>query len=114
MILLSLLACPAPEPERDSTPSQQEDSCTHPLWKGIFPFPRNELVARGAATATGLELAIPDEDLPLTKNGEVTVDPAQLTGLDGFSRIAPVVVALSEGTNAASYPTVSELSLIHI
>jgi cephalosporin-C deacetylase-like acetyl esterase len=108
MWMLLFLACPPPDESKESTPVVQDDSCTHPVWSGILPFPSNALATRDAATVTGLELNIPQEIMPLTKGGEPAIDAAQLAGLDGFSRLAPVVVALDGGSDGAAYSTVSE------
>ena len=54
----------------------QDDACTHPIWTGILPFPSNALVTRDAATATGLELNLPQEIMLLTKSGEAAIDAA--------------------------------------
>jgi hypothetical protein len=91
MLLLPLLACT--DPAADGEPAAfPDDGCVHPSWEGALPFPNNRLVTRDDTSATGVRLALSQDDMPLTKDDTMSFDATQLDGLDGFSRVAPAVV----------------------
>ncbi len=106
MLLLALLACTGASPEDTATPIV-DDGCVHPLWEGGWPFPSNRLVTRDAASPTGVRLAIDESVLPLTRNDAVALDVAWFEGLDGFSRLAPVVVQLDTPVDPTAFDALS-------
>jgi dienelactone hydrolase len=90
-MLLFLLACPAP----DKPATLSDDGCTHLAYEGLAPYPSNHHTVADSSTATGIRLALDPTEAPLTKNGEPAVPTELLAGFDGFSRLAPVVLAFT-------------------
>ncbi|MDP2309450.1 MAG: hypothetical protein Q8P18_25740 [Pseudomonadota bacterium] len=107
MLLLPLLACSGPATP-DDTAAITDDGCVHPIWEGAWPFPSNRLVTRDDASPTGVSLTLDESLIPLTRNDGVSLDVAHLSGLDGFSRIAPVVVQLDTPVDPAAFGVVSD------
>jgi pimeloyl-ACP methyl ester carboxylesterase len=105
LLLPALLACTGPTP--DDT-ARVDDGCVHPLWEGAWPFPSNKLVTRDSTSPTGVSLALDESLVPMTRNDVVSLDVTHLTGLDGFSRVAPVVVQLDTRVDSAAFGVVSD------
>ncbi|MDP2313498.1 MAG: hypothetical protein Q8P41_11380 [Pseudomonadota bacterium] len=106
MLLLALFACSGPAPTDDTAIA--DDGCVHPLWEGAWPFPSNRLVTRDAASPTGVALTIDESLVPLTRNDGISLDVAHLADLDGFSRLAPVVVQLDTPVDPAAFGVTSD------
>lgn len=106
MLLLPLLACTGPTP--DDTAALPDDGCVHPLWEGAWPFPSNKLVTRDTASPTGVSLTLDEALVPRTRNDGSALDVSHLSGLDGFSRVAPVVVQLDTPVDPAALGVVSD------
>lgn len=109
MLLLALLACSGPDgTASDDTAAIADDGCVHPLWEGAWPFPSNALVTRDTASPTGVRLTIDPALVPMTRNDGIALDTTHLTDLDGFSRVAPVVVQLDTAVDPAAFGVVSD------
>jgi len=108
MLFLALLACSGPDDTADDTAAIPDDGCVHPVWEGAWPFPSNALVTRDTASPTGVRLMIDPALVPMTRNDGIALDTAHLTDLDGFSRVAPVVVQLDTPVDPAAFGVVSD------
>lgn len=109
MLLLALLACTGADTPDDTAEAPiPDDGCVHPTWEAGWPFPSNRLVTRDTTSPTGVRLSLDESVLPLSRKDLVPLDVAWLQDLDGFSRLAPVVVRLDTPVDPAAFPALSE------
>lgn len=85
-----------------------DDGCIHPVFEGLLPFPSDQLATADSTSPTGIRLHLDPAMMPLTRKGAPSIEASQLEGVDGFSRIAPMIVGLTEYVDPETIPVTSE------
>jgi hypothetical protein len=103
-VLLLLLACTPSDPAFTSTPDRSVGTLT-PLATGCdaldsarcwLPWPSFASTEVDTSTATGLRVAVAEDELPLED------DPSWIELADGFSRVSPVLTVVEGEVDAAT------------
>src|SRR5687768_14283481 len=70
----------------------------------MLPWPSMAYAREDATSATGFRLDIPPGAMPVNVDG-VAVEPNVLNRFDGFSALAPILVAFPTGVSATGLPS---------
>jgi hypothetical protein len=70
----------------------------------LTPFPSSHYEVADPSTPTGVRVAIPEENFPLTSPNRIRISPAPLNGRDGFSPATPFLVYFASGVDASQLP----------